>query len=139
MNEHQNGYQNEHPHAKRLRAAISRIAAGAVEEVTHVFTKHTRWHFGGASELAGDLEGDEGLAMFRRQLQLPGLWVTPQEVLVNDDRAIVFLRVRGEHAGRKLDIIRAEVMSIRDGKVVEYWGIASDPAAQDHYLAGALQ
>ena len=140
MNEHQNNQnnQNEHPHAKRLRAAIGRIAAGAVDEVTHVFTKQTRWHFGGDNALAGDLEGDEGLAMFRRQLQLPGLWVTPQEVLVNDDRAIVFLRVRGEHAGRKLDIIRAEVMSIRDGKVVEYWGIASDPAAQDHYLAAAL-
>ncbi|MBM7786694.1 nuclear transport factor 2 family protein [Tenggerimyces flavus] len=128
----------EHPNAQRLRTAIGRIAAGATDEVAHVFTKQTRWHFGGDNALSGDLEGDEGLAMFRRQLQIPGLWVTPQEVLVNDDRAIVFLRVRGEHAGRKLDILRAEVMTVRDGKVVEYWGIASDPAAQDHYLAAAL-
>jgi uncharacterized protein len=138
MNENPNGHENEHPNARRLRAAIGRIAAGAADEVTHVFTKQTRWHFGGDNELAGDLEGDEGLARFRRHLRIPGLWITPQEVLVNDDRAIVFLRVRGEHAGRKLDIIRAEVMTIKDGKVTEYWGIASDPAAQDNYLAGAL-
>lgn len=128
----------EHPNAQRLRAAISRIAAGAIDEVAHVFTKQTRWHFGGDNALTGDLEGDEGLAMFRRQLQIPGLWVTPQEILVNDDRAIVFLRVRGEHAGRKLDILRAEVMTVRAGKVVEYWGVASDPTAQDTYLAAAL-
>jgi ketosteroid isomerase-like protein len=128
----------EHSNARKVREAIEHLAAGRLDQVERVFTAETRWHFSGKGAMSGDLRGAEGLAVFRRQLEIPGLWVTPQEVLANDERAILFLRVQGEHAGRHLDIIRAEVMTVRDGKVLEYWGIASDPIAQDRYLAAAL-
>lgn len=95
------------------------------------------WHVGGTHRLSGDYRGREAILEYfdtvRRETD-DTLAIEPLEVLANDRHGAAFLRVTGERAGRRLDVVVADAFRFDEaGRIVEFWASAADQAAIDEF------
>ena len=102
------------------------------------FTDDVRWHVSGRSPLAGHYEGPEQVIQyFARVLELTGgtFSIDLHDVLANDEHAAALITIRGERAGKQLNDNTVLTYHIRDGKVAEVWGHATDLYAVDEVFS----
>jgi ketosteroid isomerase-like protein len=127
----------DHPNASLLRAGYEAFQRGDIDTVLNqFFAEDIIWHVPGRSTLAGDYRGREQVgAWFGRNFELSGgtLSLEIHDVVANDEHAVGLVRVRAQRGGRTLDDGSAQVVHIRDGKVVESWLHAGDPYAVDEF------
>jgi ketosteroid isomerase-like protein len=129
----------EHPNVERLREYLDAYAARDPEALSRFFADDAVWHVGGAHRLSGDYRGREAILDYFRAVggeTDQTLRLEPLELMANDRRAAAFLRVTGERAGRRLDIVMAEAIEFDEsGRIREFWAHANDQAAVDRFWA----
>lgn len=129
----------EHPNVERLREYLDAYAARDMEALSRFFADDAVWHVGGTHPLSGDYRGRQAILDYFRAVggeTEQTLQLHPLELIANDRRAAVFLRVTAERAGRRLDIVMAEAIEFDEsGRIREFWSLANDQAAVDQFWA----
>ena len=129
----------EHPNVERLREYLDAYAARDMEALSRFFADDAVWHVGGTHPLSGDYRGRQAILDYFRAVggeTEQTLQLHPLELIANDRRAAVFLRVTAERAGRRLDIVMAEAIEFDEsGRIREFWTLANDQAAVDQFWA----
>lgn len=91
------------------------------------------WHWAGSSVLAGVYVGFEEMSeMFARRAALSAdtYAVHLEQSIVNDDFITVFMRATAQRDGKTLAQTICYVYRLSKDKVVEAWGLPSDPEAE---------
>ena len=116
--------RTEHPNATLVRQALESFNRGEMQGFADLIADDVVWHQIGAETV----HGKEAMAQ-----ALPGGEVDWQitadvhDVVANDDHTIALVdahATRGD--GRTLDYRTAEIMHIRDGKLIERWAFSDD-------------
>jgi ketosteroid isomerase-like protein len=127
----------EHPHIRSIREALEAYWRGDFDAVRTYFSPDVVWRLAGTSPLSGTYRGFEAFAELQRKLLelTAGTYrVEPVDMLAGDRFVFVFMRAAGERDGKRLDVLRAEVVRVgEDGKFEEYWSLANDQAAEDEF------
>ena len=127
----------EHPNVERLREYLDAYAARDMEALSRFFADDAVWHVGGTHPLSGDYRGRQAILDYFRAVGVETeqtLQLHPLELIANDRRASVFLRVTAERAGRRLDIVMAEAIEFDEsGRIREFWTLANDQAAVEQF------
>jgi ketosteroid isomerase-like protein len=117
--------RTEHPNATRAREALEAFNRGEVEAFADYVADDVVWHQIGAETLHGKKAMAE---------QMPGagevdweITADVHDVVANDEHTIALVDAHATRPdGRKLDYRTAEIMHVRDGKVVERWAFSDD-------------
>jgi uncharacterized protein len=129
----------EHPNAVRMRRAAEQFVAGDLEGFMATFDDDIVWRSGGASALAGTYRGKEAVAgWFAKIRELTGgtIQVEPVDILADDERLTIFLRITGRRGDQTLDVEVANAFRVGpDGRWKESWYLANDQAAWDRFFA----
>jgi ketosteroid isomerase-like protein len=127
---------DEHPNAARMRAAYEAYGRGDLATIGEMLDDDLVYHFPGRSPLAADYKGkQEVFAFWARQFELSGgtLRVIPSVIVAGDEYAFALVHVSAQRDGRTLEAPGVNVVRLRDGKAVEYWGYTSDQYAVDDF------
>src|SRR5262245_34032555 len=127
----------EHPNVKRIRDALAAYNAGDRQGMRDFLAPEIRWRVSGDHPLSGDYEGlDEVLAYFDRVQEMTNgsLRIEPTQMLADDGRASIFMRVTAKREDRRLEVEMAETLLLdEEGRWAEYWALADDQAAVDAF------
>jgi uncharacterized protein len=128
-----------HPNEELMREAVAAFQRGDMDALRNrYFAEDIRWHFPGRSPLAGDYEGvAQVLESFGRLFELTGgtYRVELNDVIANDEHAIVLYTGRAERAGRQLADRTVLTARILGGKQAEVWVHPGDLYAVDEFLS----
>ncbi|MBT2443882.1 nuclear transport factor 2 family protein [Streptomyces sp. ISL-36] len=126
----------DHPNIAVFQRAMAAFAVGDMETLAEVFHPDVVWHNAGHGPLAGDFRGREAtFALFQREFQMSGGTYRPRlhDVLANDEHTVALLHATASREGKELDMDYAIVFHIRDGRIIEAWGLWSDQRAYDEF------
>ena len=127
----------EHPNVGKIRQALDTYNAGDREGMRAFLAPDIWWHVSGDHPLSGDYRGiDDVLAYFERVQEMTdgSLRIAPTQMLADDGRATIFMRVTGRRGDRTLDVLMAETLILDEaGRWKEYWALADDQAAVDAF------
>ena len=128
-----------HPNEDLVREGFAAFGRGDMDTLRkQFFADDVRWHVSGRSPLAGDYEGPEQVIQyFARVIELTDgtFSIELHDVLANDEHAAALITIRGERAGKQLNDNTVLTYHIRDGKVTEVWGHATDLYAVDEVFS----
>ncbi len=129
----------EHPNVELLRKALDAFSRRDLDTLRSLWADDIVYHYSGASPLAGDYKGKDGvLSFFAKGMQLAGgtlRMVEVHDVLANDEHGVALVRLTGSREGRELAWNQANIYHIRDGKIREIWGVPVDQRALDEILS----
>ncbi|HEV2148366.1 MAG TPA: ester cyclase [Longimicrobiaceae bacterium] len=122
--------QNQEIARRAYRAASEGFRSGDFSGLDEVIAPDVRDH----DPDPGQGEGREGLKAFFAELAraFPGLEVVVDDLIAEGDRVAARVRFRGTHSGdfqgiaasgRPVEMRVVDVLRIRDGKIVERWGV----------------
>ena len=122
-----------HPNVDRLQGFLDAYAKNDTDAVRETFAEDAVWHVGGTHRFSGDYRGrDAILDYFDRVAAETGrtMHLEPLELMANDERGAVFLRVTAEREGKGLDVTMAEAFQFDgEGRIREFWAHATDQDA----------
>jgi ketosteroid isomerase-like protein len=127
-----------HPNEDLVREGYEAFSAGDMAVLRQLLDPQVVWHSGGRNPLSGDYRGvDEVLGFFGRTMEHTqgSFRLSVEEVLVNDQGAVVVQRSSAQRNGKSLDDRAVQLFHISDGKVVEAWQYWGDPYTADEVLA----
>lgn len=114
----------DHPNATLVRQAIEAFNTGDMQAYTDLIADDVVWHQIGAETMRGKQAMGESM---------PGgevdwnITATVHDVVANDEHAVALVEAHATRGdGRSLDYRTAEIMHIRDGKLVERWAFSDD-------------
>ena len=114
---------DEHPNAGRVRALFKAFEERDLDAIAGAFADDAVWRFPGRKgRVAGDHSGHEGIFTFLAHIsELTGdtFHLEVEDVIANDDRAVVLFRGHGSREGRELDNPTCLVIRFKDDKAVE--------------------
>lgn len=125
-----------HPTEDLLRRGFEAFGKGDMATIAELFADDVVWHVPGNNPLSGDHKGrDSVLAFLGKSAELSGgtLKLEVHDILANDEHGVALTRGSAQRGGKSLDNNGVQVFHIRDGKVVESWLYAGDPAANDEF------
>ena len=126
-------------HVERLQAFLDAYAAKDPQAIRDALSEDAVWHVGGTHRFSGDYRGRGAiLDYFQRVGAETGgsLRLEPIELLANDRRGAVFLRVTGARGTHRLDVTMAEAFHFDDeGRIREFWAHSTDQDAVDRFWA----
>ncbi len=129
----------EHPNIELLRKGIDAFARGDTDTVRSLWTDDVVYHFPGASPLAGDHKGKDGvMAYLAKAAELTGgtlRMVEVHDVLANDEHGVALLRFTASRKGRQFTWNQANVYHLRNGKMAGAWAHPADESALDEFLS----
>jgi ketosteroid isomerase-like protein len=129
----------EHPNVALVRRGYAAFGSGDMGTLRELIAADVVWHSGGNNPLTGDYEGiDATLGLFGRLFEISGSDLKQElhAVLADDEHAVVLIKQHlGRPDGRTYDANDVHVFHVKDGKVVEFWGLPGDQAANDAVLA----
>lgn len=126
----------EHPNIQLLRDAYGAFSRGEIDKVTADWAPDIVWHVSGVNPLAGDYKGqDEIVGFFGRIIEMTGgaFEIEVHDVLANDEHAVALVHEKAQRDGKSLDLDSAHMFHLKDGKVTEFWALATDPQAEDAF------
>ena len=110
--------------------ALGRFYAGGdIEAVRTMLVDDIVWHGSGRSAISGDHVGKSHVLDYfqrRRQLGRGAFQVIVQDVLANDERAVLLAGGRAERDGRTIELETVGIFRIEDGKIAECWLLPFD-------------
>ena len=113
----------DHPNATLVRQAYEAFNAGDIQSFAGSIADDVVWHQIGAPTLRGKQEMAESM---------PGgdvdwnITADVHDVVANDEHAIALVEAHATRGDKTLDYRTAEIMHIRDGKLVERWAFSDD-------------
>jgi ketosteroid isomerase-like protein len=121
----------EHPNAVAVRRATDALMQGDMQGMADFLADDVVWHVIGSKE---PIRGKAALlaAMSGADYQITG---TIHDIVANDDHTIVLAENTATRGDRSLTYRTAEIMHIRDGKVVERWAFSDDTEAINKFFA----
>ena len=115
--------EREHPNATQIRDLFRAFRERDLEAIAEAFTEDAVWRFPGRDgRLAGDHCGRDSIFSFLAsvsELTDDSFHIDIEDVIANDERAVVLFTGHGRRAGRELDNPTCLVVRFRDGKAVE--------------------
>jgi ketosteroid isomerase-like protein len=128
----------EHPNAALMHRVDEALLDGDFPAFLSLHTEDVVMHVPGASPVAGDHYGREGVAaVFQRELSMldgPPEMV-PLDDLGSDDHAGAVLIQRMQRDGRSYEGLQVVVARVRDGQLAEVWFRPEDQRAFDAFFA----
>ena len=121
---------SEHPNATLARRGYAAFASGDLATLRDLMREDAAWHQPGSTPIAGDYVGpDRVFEYFGKLFELSGgtFKAEPEDILADDDRAVVLQHTTGTRYGKALDIHHVLVFEIRGGKFAETQVYVSDP------------
>lgn len=126
-----------HPNVQRLQAFLDAYAADDLAALAAALAEDAVWHVGGTHRHSGDYVGRQAILEYFGRVAAETsrtLRLNPIELLANDRRGAVFLRVTAERDGLQLDVTMAEGFHFNDdGRIREFWAHATDQDAIDRF------
>jgi ketosteroid isomerase-like protein len=117
----------EHPNATKAREGLEAFNRGDMQAMADLLDENVVWHeIGRAEPVRGRA------AMAAEAQQATGDYTITgkiHDVVANDDHTIALLDATATRGGKTLNYRTAEIMHMRDGKVVERWAFSDDTAA----------
>ncbi|HEX2154117.1 MAG TPA: nuclear transport factor 2 family protein [Acidimicrobiia bacterium] len=127
----------EERNTRRLEEFLKAYADGDTDRLGAMLADDAVWHVGGTHPFSGDYRGkDSILAYFDTVGDETGgtLRLDPIEMLANDRRGALFLRVTAMRGDRQLDVTMAEAFQFdQDGRIVEFWAHTTDQDAVNQF------
>jgi ketosteroid isomerase-like protein len=121
----------DHPNAAMARRALESMNTGDFMAMNEFLADDVIWHeLGRAEPRRGKaaMAASDGAADYEITAKL-------HDVVANDDHTIALVEATATRGGKTLTYRTAEVMHIRDGKVVERWAFSDDTAAIVEFFA----
>jgi ketosteroid isomerase-like protein len=117
---------------------LAAMQAGDRETAFGFYAEDLVAHVPGRSAFAGDLRGREAFIGYIRGVvaRFERVEVDLIDMLVGDERVALLLRERLGGADGDVEIRRANVYRVRDGRIVEVWIFEHDQYAVDELLGG---
>jgi uncharacterized protein len=124
-----------HPNADILRRAYAVRDRAEVEPVRQWLHEDVVWHLE-----SGDLRGPQAvLAILAEADRTVGRTQSHEihAILADDDYGIVLNTVRAtrDEVGRSYEDLHVHVYRFRDGRIIEFWGMAHDPQTKASFWA----
>jgi ketosteroid isomerase-like protein len=127
----------DHPNARRTVEYLDDFAAGDLAALENYYSDDVVWHVGGTHRLSRDYHGRSELFDYFDQVKkMTGgtLTLRAESVLASDEHVALFLRASGKRAGRRLDAVMVEAITVApDGRWSEVWSMADDQSAVDEF------
>ena len=129
----------EHPNVELLRKGLDAFSRGDLDTVRSLWADDIVHHFPGASPIAGDHKGKDGVLAFVAKVaeMSQGTFRISEvhDVLANDEHGVALLRFTASRKGRELAWDQANVYHLRNGKMAEVWALLTDPWAVDEFFS----
>ena len=123
--------------AGRLKEFLEAYADRDTGRIGAMLAEDAVWHVGGTHQFSGDYRGKEAiLGYFDTVGNETGgtLRLDPVELLANERRGAVFLRVTAQRGSQPLDVTMAEAFEFDEtGRITEFWAHATDQDAVDRF------
>jgi uncharacterized protein len=127
----------ENANVELVRGIYDAFAKGDVGVMNEGFADDVAFHFPGRHPLAGDRHTKEAtLALLGQLAELSNgtLTVEVQEIFGQGETVVALVRFEGERNGKSVGGQRgAQISHVRNGKVVEFWGLSYDPYIVDEF------
>ena len=123
-----------HPLEATIREAYAAFGRGDVDGYLRPCTEDFEFHVPGGGGIGGIYVGKDGLYnLARKAMQITGgtFHEEVEDVLANDQHAVVLARHRFTRDGSSRDYRTAHVYEIRDGKLAKCFEQPRDPASFD--------
>jgi ketosteroid isomerase-like protein len=117
---------------------LAAMQAGDRETAFGFYAEDLIAHVPGRSAFAGDLRGREAFIGYIRGVvaRFERVEVDLIDMLVGDERVALLLRERLGGPDGDVEIRRANVYRVRDGRIIEVWIFEHDQYAVDELLGG---
>ena len=130
---------SDHPNVDLSRRGYAAFGAGDMETLTELIAEDAVWHLGGRNDLSGDYKGRQAVFGLFAEIgeRSEGTFaIEIHDILANDDHAVVLSSISGAGShGRTVSANTSDVAHIRNGQIVEFWTMSSDPYAWDEYFS----
>jgi uncharacterized protein len=129
---------SEHPHAALMRRTYEAFKRGDFAALSEYFHEDLVWHVPGVSPVSGAHRGrDAVFAYFGQLMELSGGTFTAEttDIGASDRHAFSLERLKGQRAGKTLDVGLVLVVRVEDGRLVEARDFFSDQTAWDDFWA----
>jgi ketosteroid isomerase-like protein len=126
----------EHANAVLARRGYAAFTAGDMDTLRDLMAEGAIWHQPGKAAIAGDFIGrDQVFEYFGKLFELSGgtFKADPEDILADDDRAVVVQHTTGTRDGKTLDAHHVLVFEIRGGKFAETRVYAADQEGDDAF------
>ena len=122
-----------------VKAAYAAFLRGDVEAWPEYFDPEVVWHIPGRSAMAGTLEGRANvlaaLSDVAALIANGTVRLEVHDVLASDDHVVGLISEHAERDGKHFDDNFAQVIHMKDGKVIESWNMYTDIYARDEFWA----
>ena len=127
----------DHPNAVLARRALTAFNAGDLPAMLDLLDDQVVWHAPGTSRFGGRFEGKDAVLERFGRMTAAGVVTSFEihDVVGNDEHVVALVQatIRGGD-GRSYEGPQVQVMHVRDGRCVEFWGMNQDQAAMDVVL-----
>jgi len=122
----------EHPNVAIARAMTDAINRGEMQRLDEFIADDVVWHSIGSPEPIRGKEAMRAGALGGDDYQIT---VRLHDVVANDDHTVALVEATAIRGGRTLTYRTAEIMHLRNGKIVERWAFSDDTAAITAFFA----
>jgi uncharacterized protein len=137
---HEGEAMADHPNVARIRDGYAAFSKGDLAVLSDLFADDLLWHEGGQNQLSGDYRGREavfGLFGKLKEATEGSLHVDLHAVFADDEHGVALVIATASRGGQTITVNNVDVMHLRDGKVVEFWTVPTDPAAVDELIGAS--
>jgi len=129
---------HDHPNVAFVEQAYKAMGAGDIPWIEEHTSADIVFHQTGTFPMAGTFHGRDAMfGHFMEFVEFTGgdFTLEPQEILVNDDRAVVLLKGTFGRNGAKIVIDEVHLWRIDNGICTEIRAIPEDPYALDRFFS----
>ena len=122
----------EHPNAKLVREALEKFNRRDMQAYDALIADDVVWHQIGAPDVHGKQEMAEQMGANTGDFDITA---EVHDVVANDEHAIALVNATARRNGREFKYRTAEIVHLRDGKIVERWAFSDDTEAIKQFFA----
>ena len=121
-----------HPNATLIRHGLEAFNRGDIAAFADLVADDVVWHQIGAETIRGKQAMAESLPGGEVDWE-----ISPEvhDVVANDEHVVALVNATGTRNGQTFDYRTAEIMHVRDGKIVERWAFSDDTEAIRRFFA----
>jgi len=116
----------EHPNAILIRRGLEAFNRGEIQAFAELVADDVVWHQIGADTIRGKQAMAESMPGGEVDWQIAA---DVHDVVANDEHVIALVDATGTRGGETLQYRTAEIIHMRDGKIVERWAFSDDTEA----------
>jgi ketosteroid isomerase-like protein len=127
-----------HANEEVIRKGYAAFNNGDFEGIKGTLADDIVWHVSGRNPFAGEYKGLEEVFGFFGKLGTvfdgpPSLEL--HDVLANDEHAAVLITSTAKKNGKTHTSNQTHIFHMKDGKAVEFWGLAVNPYEDDEFAS----